>query len=92
MRQEGEEKNRAYTGNGVAVMTLHASKGLEFREVFIVDVNEGIIPYHRAKLKEELEEERRLFYVGMTRAIDALHLFYIKDSFGKAMSPSVFLV
>ena len=90
--QEGGEKNRAYTGNGVAVMTLHASKGLEFREVFIVDVNEGIIPYHRAKLKEELEEERRLFYVGMTRAIDALHLFYIKDSFGKAMSPSVFLV
>ncbi|MBO6111696.1 MAG: ATP-dependent helicase [Lachnospiraceae bacterium] len=82
-----DDKNDA----GVSVMTLHASKGLEFREVFIVDVNEGIIPYHKAKLKEETEEERRLLYVGMTRAISRLHLFYIEESFGKKMRPSPFL-
>ncbi len=82
-----DDKNDA----GVSVMTLHASKGLEFREVFIVDVNEGIIPYHKAKLKEETEEERRLLYVGMTRAISRLHLFYIEESFGKKLRPSPFL-
>ena len=77
--------------DGVSVLTLHASKGLEFKEVFIADVNEGVIPYHKAVLKEEIEEERRLFYVGMTRAIKKLHLFYIEDSFGKHMPPSRFL-
>ena len=78
-------------GNGVSVMTLHASKGLEFKEVYIVDVNEGIIPYHKAKLTEEIEEERRLFYVGMTRAIKKLHIFYIRESMGKILQPSSFL-
>lgn len=76
---------------GISVMTLHASKGLEFGEVFIVDVNEGIIPYRKAKLKEDLEEERRLLYVGMTRAIKKLHMFYIEESFGKKMMRSSFL-
>ena len=61
--------------DGVSVLTLHASKGLEFHEVFILDVNEDGIPSHRASLPEELEEERRLFYVGMTRAAAKLHLF-----------------
>ena len=77
--------------SGITVMTLHASKGLEFREVFICDVNEGIIPYHKAKLTEDIEEERRLLYVGMTRAIRKLHLFYIEESFGKELMPSSFL-
>ena len=63
--------------DGVSVLTLHASKGLEFHEVFILDVNEDGIPSHRASLPEELEEERRLFYVGMTRAAAKLHLFGI---------------
>lgn len=76
---------------GVKVMTLHASKGLEFGEVYIVDVNEGIIPYHKAKLIEDIEEERRLFYVGMTRAVKRLHIFYIQESMGKILQPSSFL-
>ncbi len=76
---------------GVSIMTLHASKGLEFEEVFIFDVNETVIPYHKAKLEEEIEEERRLFYVGMTRAKKRLHLWHIKDNMGKGLEPSRFL-
>ena len=49
-------------------MTMHSSKGLEFRVVFILDANEGITPHHRAQLEADLEEERRMFYVAITRA------------------------
>lgn len=74
----------------VSIMTMHASKGLEFEEVFIPDINEGIIPYHKAVLESEIEEERRLFYVGMTRAEKKLHLSSIKSNYGKNMQPSRF--
>ena len=63
----------------VALATLHASKGLECREVYIIDVNEGIMPYRKAVLDNEIEEERRMFYVGMTRAKKYLHLFSVKQ-------------
>ncbi|MBO6149448.1 MAG: ATP-dependent helicase [Lachnospiraceae bacterium] len=75
----------------VTIMTLHGSKGLEYPEVFLMDVNEGVLPYHRAKSEEEVEEERRLFYVGMTRAMEKLHLWWIRDIYGKAQLPSRFL-
>ncbi len=76
---------------GIRILTLHACKGLEFREVFIADVNEGIIPYRRAAKKSEMEEERRLLYVGMTRAERKLHIFYLNENNGKKMQPSRFL-
>lgn len=60
---------------GVRLMTLHASKGLEFTHVFIIGVNYGLIPLHCGGFEEE-EEERRLFFVGMTRARDFLELSY----------------
>lgn len=63
------------TVRGVQLMTLHASKGLEFTYVFIIGVNYGLIPLHASGFEEE-EEERRLFFVGMTRARDYLELSY----------------
>ena len=64
--------------DAITLATLHSAKGLEFQEVFLVDVNEGTIPHRKASMEAELEEERRLFYVGMTRAKDRLHLFYVR--------------
>jgi DNA helicase-2/ATP-dependent DNA helicase PcrA len=58
----------------VTLMTVHASKGLEFPAVFITGMEEGVFPHHRALDDHALEEERRLFYVGITRAKEELYL------------------
>lgn len=65
----------------VALMTLHAAKGLEFSVVFIVGCEENLIPFHRRDKPFDLEEERRLFYVGMTRAKRRLVLMHAKSRF-----------
>ena len=62
--------------NSVTLMTLHAAKGLEFPVVFIVGLEDGLFPSSRADTLEALEEERRLAYVGMTRAMEKLFLTY----------------
>lgn len=69
------QKNVNYDDDSVKLMTLHASKGLEFQYVYIVGVNYGLIPI-QARNPEEEEEERRLFFVGITRAKDYLELSY----------------
>lgn len=65
--------------NSVALATLHSVKGLEYENVYIIDVNEGVMPYKKAVLEPEVEEERRMFYVGMTRAKKNLHLFSVRQ-------------
>ena len=79
------------TKESVTLATLHSSKGLEFREVFLLDVNEEIIPYRKAKLPDEIEEERRLFYVGMTRAKERLHILCVRSRYDHICLPSRFL-
>ena len=66
--------------NAVVLMTLHSAKGLEFPYVFICGLEEGLLPHSRSIFNpEELEEERRLFYVGCTRAMDRLYLLHAKN-------------
>lgn len=77
--------------DSISVLTLHAAKGLEYEIVLIPDVNEGLIPYKKAVLEAELEEERRMLYVGMTRAKKELFLSYVKTIRNKKAEPSCFL-
>ena len=70
---------------------MHASKGLEYTVVFIMDANEKITPHSRAVTEADIEEERRLFYVAATRAKQKLHLCWVKERFGKKMEKSRFV-
>ena len=76
--------------NKVRICTIHASKGREWDEVYIPDVNEGNIPHKKAQSKEETEEERRLFYVAMTRAREKLWVCYA-DDIKRNLKPSLFV-
>jgi DNA helicase-2/ATP-dependent DNA helicase PcrA len=90
------EQNRPkeHDEDAVNIVTMHASKGLEWKVVILPDVNEGIVPHKKAVTDEEIEEERRIFYVAMTRARDNLFIFYIEEKEeGRSMSvlPSRFI-
>ena len=88
---ERQQEGRKEKQEGVSLMTMHSSKGLEFRVVFILDANEGITPHHRAQLEADLEEERRMFYVAMTRAKDRLHIYYAGERYHKKQEVSRFV-
>ena len=77
--------------DGITIATMHSSKGLEFQVVFILEANEGIIPHKKAVLEEDIEEERRLFYVAMTRAKDRLYIYHAKERYNKNSQSSRFL-
>ena len=86
-----KEKKKEKNPEGVRLMTIHAAKGLEFHTVFILDANEGKIPYKKARTDAQTEEERRLFYVAMTRAKEKLTVCYVKTQSGKETAPSRFV-
>lgn len=90
MRQE-QKKQQVKEEPGVSLMTMHASKGLEFPVVFVPTLNEDIVPYRKAVQEGNLEEERRMLYVAMTRAKTYLHLSFVKERFHKEEEPSPFL-
>lgn len=58
----------------VKLMTIHAAKGLEFKHVFLCSMSEGVLPSKKTRTREQMEEERRLAFVAMTRAEDGLYL------------------
>ncbi len=76
---------------GVVLTTMHGSKGLEYDTVFIIDANEGITPHKKSVTDSEIEEERRMFYVAMTRAIRKLHIYYTKERYNKELEASRFV-
>ncbi len=93
-----EDQDASDKKSGIRLSTVHAAKGLEYEVVFIVAVEEGVLPHRRSvSLPEEkdredaIEEERRLMYVAMTRASDFLHITFSRMRRGECMPPSRFL-
>lgn len=92
--EEQQAKARKIKGereNKVQLMTIHSAKGLEFEDVFVIHANEGEIPHQKAEKKGEIEEERRLFYVALTRAKNNLCISYITQKNGNSIKPSRFV-
>jgi superfamily I DNA/RNA helicase len=90
--REEEEEN---TGDAVTLITMHSCKGLEFPNVYVVGLEEGLLPHSRSKVEGTLDEERRLFYVAITRAMQTLTLSHCggRKKYGQLMPchPSQFL-
>ena len=96
IRAYGEElkrqaREREEQADAVMLSTMHSSKGLEYRVVYILDANEGVTPHNKAVLDADIEEERRLFYVAMTRAKQRLHVYGVKNRYHKPAEVSRFV-
>lgn len=87
--EETDEEN--VESDNIKIMTMHSAKGLEFDAVFIVDVNQGIIPTSKAVRSRDYEEERRVFYVAVTRAKKMLGVYAVTENLGCRVEPSMFL-
>lgn len=77
--------------SGVGLLTFHSAKGMEFDTVFIIDASEDYTPYWQAVTTAEIEEERRMFYVALTRAKNRLFVLHAEDRFGKKRDASRFV-
>ena len=91
---EREEEDEA-RGDAVTLITMHSCKGLEFPHVYIVGMEDGLLPHSRSKAEGTLDEERRLFYVAVTRAMQTLTISHCggRKKYGQLMPchPSPFL-
>ena len=91
LKNQRQERGNKEEQTGVTLSTMHSAKGLEYRIVFVVDANEGVVPHHKAALPADIEEERRLFYVAMTRAKERLHLCCVKERYHRKQEISRFV-
>ena len=91
MKRNRDMRSMDGAEDAVSLLTMHGAKGLEYECVFLPDVNEGVIPHGKAILDEDVEEERRMFYVAMTRAEEHLHIYYVRERFNKEADISRFL-
>ena len=89
LQMKEQSRKKGQKRNGVALMTMHGAKGLEFRAVFLPSLVEGIVPHEKGM--DTVAEERRLFYVAMTRASEKLCLSAILQRYEKERKPSRFL-
>ena len=89
LQMKEQSRKKGQKRNGVALMTMHGAKGLEFRAVFLPSLVEGIVPHEKGL--DTVAEERRLFYVAMTRASEKLCLSAIQQRYEKERKPSRFL-
>lgn len=90
-RQENRGREARKSMPGVMLSTMHSAKGLEYRIVFVIDANEGIVPHHKAAFPADIEEERRLFYVAMTRAKERLHICAVRERYHRKQEISRFV-
>lgn len=86
-----QKKQQESLRDCISLATLHSAKGLEYPVVHILDVNEELMPYKKAVLDADLQEERRMFYVGITRAKESLHIHTVKKYNGRESEPSRFM-
>lgn len=93
LRQREKKQQASYSVpfDGVTLETMHSAKGLEYEVVMIPDANEGITPYKKAISPEDVEEERRMFYVAATRAKQFLHVYSVRRLHGKELDVSRFV-
>ncbi|MEI6072212.1 MAG: ATP-dependent helicase, partial [Verrucomicrobiae bacterium] len=92
---ERKDKDDDAPGDAVTLITMHSCKGLEFPNVYIVGLEDGLLPHSRSKIEGTLDEERRLFYVAVTRAMQTLTISHCggRKKYGTLMPchPSPFL-
>lgn len=89
LNRQFKEKDKSV--DCIEVLTMHSSKGLEYEVVILPDANDGITPHSKAVLDEDIEEERRLFYVACTRAKEYLHICSVSELYGKNSETSMFV-